>query len=69
MCLALKVKKFEFWKVRKGGKPLSLQPHFLVGLVYFKYLLIPKFDPSSSNGFKFKILEDPIEGIPPTWHR
>ena len=35
MYLALKGKKFEFWRARLGVNPLSWHPQVLLGLVYF----------------------------------
>ena len=68
MCLVLKVIKFEFGRASLGGNFLRGTPIF----VRFSLFLI-------STHFKnlihlvltvknFKILEDPIEEDPPTWH-
>ena len=38
---AQKVQKFKFWKALFGETPI-LEPHILLGLVYFSYLPIPK---------------------------
>ena len=35
MGLAWKVKKFEFWRARLGGKLPLLNPQFVLGVVYF----------------------------------
>ena len=42
MYLALKYKKFEFWRACLGVNPLSWHPQVLLGLGYFWYLPIPK---------------------------
>ena len=49
MCLALKVKKFEFWRAHLGGTP-----QFLLSLVNFYNYPLRKFDPSSFRGLKLQ---------------
>ena len=54
MCIALKVKKFEFWRTWLGENPPLWNTQFLLGLGFFSFYPFLKFDPSSSKGLKFQ---------------